>query len=550
MPDALSKINTKRTPQSQRADTRQVLNNAGGYTFKTGDAARIHRFLTLGTEGGTFYVREKELTAQNAELVMAYATQKPHELVTAAVEVSQAGRAPRNSPAIFALAAVASFADTPGRQHAFEALPDVVRTGYHLFQFAGYLENLRGWGKAARRAVSRWYLDRDAGQAAYQMLKYRQREGWAQRDILRSAHPFAREQHLHSGTPEHRQLFDWICGREADLAQLPLVDAFVQAQAATTVKQWVKLIAANKALTWEMLPDEALSHREVWVALLTNGMPQTALMRQLPKLTWLGVLKPGTAGTALVAAQLTNADRLHKARVHPINVLVALRTYASGTGARSSKTWAPVSQVTDALDEAFYLAFGGVEPSNVRTLLAVDVSGSMVAEVSGLPISCREAAMALALVTAATEARAVIVGFYSKGGRSRYGLGSNSWEDGISHLNISPKQRLDDVLTATANLPFGGTDCSLPFIWAEKGGYDFDHFQVITDNETWAGAQHPHQALKHYRNKTGIKARSSVVGMTATDFTIADPADPGMLDVAGFDAAVPNLTAAFARGEF
>jgi 60 kDa SS-A/Ro ribonucleoprotein len=39
-----------------------------------------------------------------------------------------------------------------------------------------------------------------------------------------------------------------------------------------------------------------------------------------------------------------------------------------------------------------------------------------------------------------------------------------------------------------------------------------------------------------------------VVGMTATEFSIADPSDPGMLDVAGFDAAVPSLVSQFARG--
>lgn len=36
--------------------------------------------------------------------------------------------------------------------------------------------------------------------------------------------------------------------------------------------------------------------------------------------------------------------------------------------------------------------------------------------------------------------------------------------------------------------------------------------------------------------------------MTASNVSIADPTDPGMLDVAGFDAAVPTLIADFARG--
>jgi 60 kDa SS-A/Ro ribonucleoprotein len=36
--------------------------------------------------------------------------------------------------------------------------------------------------------------------------------------------------------------------------------------------------------------------------------------------------------------------------------------------------------------------------------------------------------------------------------------------------------------------------------------------------------------------------------MTATGFSIADPSDPGMLDVVGFDAAAPQVMADFARG--
>jgi 60 kDa SS-A/Ro ribonucleoprotein len=70
----------------------------------------------------------------------------------------------------------------------------------------------------------------------------------------------------------------------------------------------------------------------------------------------------------------------------------------------------------------------------------------------------------------------------------------------------------------------------------------------VPSGQTWAGNVHPHQALQEYRRTTGIPAKLVVVGMTATDFTIADPSDAGMLDVVGFDAAVPSLITEFARG--
>jgi 60 kDa SS-A/Ro ribonucleoprotein len=95
----------------------------------------------------------------------------------------------------------------------------------------------------------------------------------------------------------------------------------------------------------------------------------------------------------------------------------------------------------------------------------------------------------------------------------------------------------------------GGTDCALPMVWALKNRVEVDTFQVYTDNETWHGAIHPHQALREYRQKMGIDARLVVVAMTAGGASIADPSDPGQLDVSGFDSSVPNLLSDFSRGD-
>jgi hypothetical protein len=71
---------------------------------------------------------------------------------------------------------------------------------------------------------------------------------------------------------------------------------------------------------------------------------------------------------------------------------------------------------------------------------------------------------------------------------------------------------------------------------------------ILTDSETWAGDVHPSRALRDYRRASGIDARLVVVGMVANEFSIADPSDPGMLDVVGFDTATPQLIWDFARG--
>ena len=96
----------------------------------------------------------------------------------------------------------------------------------------------------------------------------------------------------------------------------------------------------------------------------------------------------------------------------------------------------------------------------------------------------------------------------------------------------------------------GGTDCAQPMIYAQEKGLKVDVFIVYTDNETWAGAIHPSEALKKYRASSGIDdAKLIVSAMSATEFTIADPNDAGMLDMAGFDSAAPEIIRSFATGD-
>jgi 60 kDa SS-A/Ro ribonucleoprotein len=337
---------------------------------------------------------------------------------------------------------------------------------------------------------------------------------------------------------EHARLFEWIVrGGSAD--GLPrTVEGFVRAQRGTGPREAAELVREYR-LPREALNPEHLTSPEVWEALL-DEMPMTALIRNLATMTRVGVIAPGSDGTSKAVAQLGDADRIRRARVHPIAVLAALRTYASGQGVRGHGTWAPVREVVDALDAAFYTAFGNVEPTGKRLLLALDVSGSMgFGSMAGVPgLTPRDASAALALVTAATEDRYEVVGFYAgRGG-----------EDGLTPLAISPRQRLDDAVKTVSDLPFGGTDCALPMLYAQARKREVDTFVIYTDSETWAGHVHPALALRDYRRASGIDARLVVVGMVSNGFSIADPADPGMLDVVGFDTATPQLISDFARG--
>lgn len=529
--DALSGFSTRATPQTERARIDQIPNSAGGYTFKVDARTRARRFLTIGVETGTYYIARGDLVRENAASLIELAStlEGAKWLVDEAVAISEAGRAPRNNEALFALALVSGSKIPEARRYALDALPRVARIGTHLFIFARYAEQFRGWGRTMKRAVAQWYTDRGIDDLELQLVKYRQREGWSHRDLLRLSKP--------KGVNGHRSdLFGWVTHPDrTETGALQLVRAFEAAQRAASPTEVAELIRANPRLTWEMLPDSAATNPDVWKALIDTGMPTGAMLRQLPRLTRLGVLRDRESKHA-VLERLSSGEALQKARIHPFKVLTALRTYSTGHSQRGDSAWSPDSDVIDVLDRAFYACFTNVVPTGKRLLLAIDVSGSMdwPSSTTKDGITAREVAAAMALVTKATELHnAEVMAFGHE----------------FVPLPISPRQRMDDVLRTTASVGMQRTDCSLPMLYAGQNQLEIDQFVVYTDNETYAGRVHPHQALQAYRDASGIPAKLVVVGVAANDFSIADPDDPGMLDVSGFDSNTPELISAFARGE-
>lgn len=522
----------RRTPQSEPiAGT--VANAAGGYAFSVDDWIRFDRFLILGSEGGSYYAGERVLTRENAEAVIRCIAVDGLRAVARIVAVSDAGRAPKNDPALFALALVSALGDEATKRAALKALPAVARTGTHLFQFAAFVQSMRGWGRGLRRGIAGWYLARPVPALAYQAVKYRQRGGWSHRDLLRLAHPLTDDL-------ARRDVFEWVCRGTLGPDTPPLIWGAAALAEAKNAADAAALIRAHD-LPREAVPTQLLNEKLVWQALLEH-MPLTAMIRSLAKLTAVGTVQPFGDGLRLVLSALGDADRIRRARLHPLAILMALRVYAQGRGDKGALVWEAVPQVIDALDAAFYTAFQNIEPTGKRILLALDVSGSMASgRVAGTALTPREASAAMALVTAATEPNYHVVGFTS--GDLMHRISGSE----LTPLALTPKMRLDDAVRKVSDLPFGGTDCALPMLYALDKGLKVDAFVIYTDSETWAGNIHPAQALRMYRERTGIAAKLIVVGMVSNGFSIADPKDAGMLDVVGFDTATPALIADFIR---
>lgn len=517
-------INTRVTPQSEKIPgSKQVKNSAGGFAFQLTPMDRLRRFLILGTEGGSYYASEKKLTKENAQVAFDLIQTNGIEVVKLVTEISCAGRAPRNDPALYVLAMACGASDPAVRRAALGALPLVARTGTHLFHFAEYVQGFRGWGRGLRTAIRSWYEGQPHERLAYGLAKYQSRDGWSNRDLLRLSHP------------KHSLLFKWAAGKatEEEVGLLPhVLRGFEAIKKATTAKEAASLIREYR-LPRECVPTQFLTEKEVWAALFLD-MPYMALVRNLGNMAKCGLLVPLGDVTREAARRLTIPEYIKQSKIHPIQILSASITYGQGHGMRGKGTWTVANEIVSALDEAFETSFQNVEPSGKRHVLGLDISGSMsMGEIAGIPgLTPRQAACAMTLITARKEPYCATMAFTSV----------------PKVFTIAKTMDLRSLVKATEQMEMGATDCSLPMVWAEASKIQADAFVIYTDNETWHGTLHPVQALRKYRDTTGINAKLVVVGVTATECSIADPNDPGCMDVVGFDSSAPALIADFVAG--
>ncbi|XGW29322.1 hypothetical protein V3C99_008830 [Haemonchus contortus] len=417
-----------------------------------------------------------------------------------------------------------------------------------------------GWGRLMRSTIQHWYSSKSPEQLAMHLTKYPQRGGWSHRDLFRLAHPKLKKDAFPEKLLEYEQLYHFavkgelnprkrnLSKEDAELEQpaskysalqmdvelgsraLDLIEAVM---ALKNEKDEAKIVEAIKKhnLVREHIPTEMLNSVPIWQALLEK-MPMTAMIRNLGKMQSIGVLTDKYRD--MVVTKLINETELKQAKIHPIQVLLAKKVYASGHGERGKLQWKPDEKIDQALEEAFYKSFFNAPPTNKRYCFAFDVSGSMTCLISGTMLSCRGASAALSLVSLKNEKSVECVGFC----------------DHLVELPFRGDWTLSKIEDYMDKLPFGNTDCALPMLWAKEKKKEFDVFVVYTDCETFFGEVHPYQALRDYRESSGITdAKLVVMGMTATNFTIADPEDAGMLDIVGFDSAVPTLLHDFVTGK-
>jgi 60 kDa SS-A/Ro ribonucleoprotein len=536
-------------------------NSAGGFGYQVDDWKMLERFITLGTTGGTFYISEKKLAEVNVDAVNRCLDADPVRAIRLVEEIAREGRAPRKDPGLFVLALATARLQTrvisregaPSREiqepsvacrEALAALPSVARPFTDLSHFITYVTKpkLRGWGSGMMRGVARWYNEMPVDRLALQVIKYQQRDGVTHRDAYDLAHPARWQQ------PDavRRAIFDFIVdgrmpqGALAEHRALRPLLAFARVREDGVTAEEAARLVTEFGLPIEAVPNN-IKTGPVYAAVLDGvlrgqgGNSLTWVVRNLGNLAKHEVLSESRQEIVeAVCGILRNEGALQSARIHPVSVLKAMLTYSQGHGEKGNGEWPVLSHVVDALDAGFYKSFRYVPSSGKRLMLGIDVSGSMwQSQMTGgfVSLSTHQAAGVMALAVAHAEPNSQFVKF----------------DDRARPINISTRQRLDDVVRAIGEEKGHSTDLASPVAYALKKRIPVDAFVNFSDYETWRGNYHSEDLLAQYRRDMGIPAKVVNVAMTPNRETVSPPGDPGVLELVGFDTVVPQAISAFLK---
>ncbi|XP_022533477.2 60 kDa SS-A/Ro ribonucleoprotein [Astyanax mexicanus] len=501
------------------------------------ESLRLRRFLCYGSESATYCTRERALGPEGALALMELVQGgRGCEVVEEVKRMCLEGKTVRPNPALFALAVCSQNSDSKAKQAAFRALQELCSSPGQLFTFIQYKKELKDglccgmWGRGLRRAVSDWYNSQDALSLAHTVTRCKHRAGWSHQDLLRLSHLKPANdaialisKYVTKGWKVVQEAYADKEKSEELMKVFLYLEAVEKAKHSTDEQEVVHLIEEYR-LEREQILTTHLKSKEVWKALLKE-MSMSALMRHLGKMTADKVLMPGSPEVAAVCERIQDEQALTKAKTHPFSVLVASENYKRGHGKRGKLKWQPNRDIIQALDCAFAKCLSNVEPTGKRFMVGVDVSACLHSLALGSSVPSVAVAAAMSMVIARTEPESEVLIFS---------------EEALVPCVISDDTSLIQVTAQLVQIQSVGTDCTLPIQWASENDKTVDVFIIFTNNETYATIN-PTEALRTYREKTGVFSKLIVCGMTSNGLSVADPDDRGMLDICGFDSRAVDV---------
>lgn len=497
-------------------------NAAGGRAYEMSAKGALARYAATGCLSNTYYVRAED----HLDRVIDLAKECDSEFIAKLAIFARKEGHMKDMPALL-MAILASRGDN-GRAALQAAFPTAIDNGRMVRNFVQMIRSgtlgRKSLGSGPRNLV-RGFFEHNKPNWLFRQLSVGQDPSGA--DIIKMVHPKAK-------SPEYDALFGYMIGKVkagsekwADLP--PLVQQF---EAWKTDKSLPAPAVDFRLLTAQPLTGEQ------WASIFRAGQWHFIRMN-LNTAIRRGALKADPGLEQFIAEKLADKEIIRKARVMPYQLLAAHKHVSSDI---------PRS-IVDALHDAVEISVDNAPVPEGRTLVIVDVSGSMGSSISGWGSSGKASKVRCVDVAALFSAAIV------RKNRDAAVLPV----DTRVHTDYRPEPR-NTILTEAEKLARfggGGTALGVGFQYVNKRRLKVDNVVIISDMESWAdrdyyGSHGSGTALMHEWER--LRSRNPGAKLVCIDIqpgrthqAIEDR--PEILHVSGWNDSVFKVAASFLNGD-
>ncbi|MFG0286027.1 MAG: TROVE domain-containing protein [Phycisphaerales bacterium JB039] len=494
--------------RGRQAPAAGAINEAGGAAYAMSAEHQLAQYVATGCLNSTFYA---SAASQLDTMLRLCQRVEPEFLARTALYCRAEGHM-KDAPAL--MCAVLSVLSPGLMAEVFDRVidsPKMLRNFVQIMR-SGVVAR-KSLGTLPKRLIRQW-LDARSDEAIF-FASVGNDPSLA--DIVKMVHP--RPQ-----TASRAALYGYLIGRDHDASALPQI-----------VKDY-EVFKAGKAREVPNVPFQMLTSLPLgpgdWKQIARNGSWQMTRMN-LNTFARHGVLED-EAMVTLIANKLADPKLVERARVFPYQLLTA-HVMASREMPRN---------ILRSLEAALEIAVRNVPELPGRTVVCVDVSGSMHSPVTGYrkgsttAVRCVDVAALMAAAVLRRNVDADVMPFH----------------DRVLDVRLNPRDTVMTNAEKLASMPGGGTNCSAPLAELNRRKSEVDTVIFVSDYESWIDTSSGswRSGTETMRQWEQIRARCPKARLVCIDVqpqgSTQAPNRADILNVGGFSDAVFDVVGQFASG--
>lgn len=482
-----------------------VPNHAGGAAFAKTDEQALVQFVMTGTFNDTYYVSGKS----QLDEVLERASRVSDEFLAKLAIYGREKGMMKDMPALLCALLVAR-----GSEHSDAVFKRVIDNAKMLRNFVQMLRSgvvgRKSLGSRAKRLVKGFI----ASLSDYALWEASVGNAPSLVDVLKLAHPKAKDE-------QRNAMYAYVMGKPVGAELLP-----------DFIKEYEAFLAGESKIAPLRAPFQKLTAlplgTEDWMRIATNAR-WTMTRINLNTFARHGVFKNATM-VSMIAERLADREQIIRARAFPYQLMSAMLNIGDEVP----------RAIRNALEKAMEIALENTPTIEGSLVIAVDVSGSMGASISGhqsgasSKVTCLDVGALIGAALRAKNRSATILAF----------------DYVCREVVVTHNSKVMTIAEKIKTYHGGGTNCGSVIQYLLDKNIRTDHLVLVSDNESWADGYRSDLSTlwDKYKRTMVAQARMINLDITPNEYSVNSKRQDTLM-VGGFSDDVFSVMKAFLSGE-